>query len=225
MKMIQTDVLLQTLTAWSQKVPLEIFTLLGAFTEEVIAPIPSPFVMTLAGSLAEAQHGTWVILLWLAVVGAFGKTVGSWIIYWLVDKAEDVVIGRFGKFFGISHKDLESVGEYFSKGGKDDLLLLVVRCIPVMPSSPVSAACGLVKVPMKTFLWTTFVGSIVRNLFFLALGFYGLQTAGSVMNGLEQVETIMKVLFILAVLATLAFLYRKRQKESPLMWVKNIFKK
>lgn len=210
---------------WSQTVPLEFFTIVGAFTEEVIAPIPSPFVMTLAGSLAKAQHGVWWILLWLAVLGSVGKTLGSWLIYWLVDKAEDVIIGKFGKFFGVSHKDLESVGKYFSKGGKDDLLLFVVRCIPVMPSSPISAACGAIRVPLKTFLVATFFGTIVRNLFFLALGFVGLNTAGSLFSGLETAESILQLLGVGAVLVALVFFYRKRQKENPIDWVKGLFRR
>lgn len=223
--MISVELFIQTLTQWSQTVPLEVFTLIGAFTEEVVAPIPSPFVMTLAGSLAKAQHGVWWILLWLAMVGAVGKTIGAWIIYWFTDKAEDIVIGKFGKFFGVSHKDLESIGKYFSKGGKDDLLLFVVRCIPVMPSSPISAACGAIRIPLKTFLWTTFAGTIVRNLFFLGLGFVGLQTAGSLTSGLETAETVIQVLAILGVLGALVFFYKKRQKESPIEWVKHLFNK
>lgn len=223
--MISLELFIQTLTHWSQVVPLEVFTLVGAFAEEVIAPIPSPFVMMLSGSIARAQQNAWWFLIILAIIGSVGKTAGAWIIYWLTDKAEDIVIGRFGRFFGVSHKDLESIGKYFSKGGKDDLLLFIVRCIPVMPSSPISAACGAIRIPLKTFLLTTFLGTIVRNLFFLGLGFVGLQTASSLTSGLEKVETVIQVLCILAVFAGLAFLYKKRQQQSPIEWVKNFLKK
>ena len=34
--------------------PIPLFTVVAAFVEEVIAPVPSPLVMTLAGSLAAS---------------------------------------------------------------------------------------------------------------------------------------------------------------------------
>ena len=40
----------------AQYVPLEVFTVVGTFLEEVIAPIPSPFVLTTAGTITKAQN-------------------------------------------------------------------------------------------------------------------------------------------------------------------------
>ena len=71
----------------STKVPLEIFTFFGAMGEEIIAPIPSPLVMTLAGSIASSQNKTFVFLLWLALLGALGKTIGAYVIYVFFNKA------------------------------------------------------------------------------------------------------------------------------------------
>ena len=39
----------QTLLSYADKLPLEIFLFIGSIVEEVIAPIPSPFVPVAAG--------------------------------------------------------------------------------------------------------------------------------------------------------------------------------
>ena len=84
---------------YATQIPVEIFTFLGAFIEEVIAPVPSPIVMTLVGSIAAAQMTGLVFLFYLAIIGAVGKTLGAWLLYFITDKAEDLVFKRFGKFY------------------------------------------------------------------------------------------------------------------------------
>ena len=68
------------------KIPLELFTVIGAFLEEVVAPIPSPFVMTLAGSIMRAQNMTVTYIAFIALIGALAKTFGAWLLYFLSEK-------------------------------------------------------------------------------------------------------------------------------------------
>ena len=89
--------------------PLELSSFLGGLVEEVIAPIPSPFVMAAVGSAAYAQSKAFIMLAWLALVGSAGKTIGAWFIYFVADKMEDVVIEKFGKFLGVSHEQVEDI--------------------------------------------------------------------------------------------------------------------
>ena len=89
--------------------PLEISSFLGGLIEEIVAPIPSPFVMAAVGSAAFAQSKGFFSLLVLALVGSLGKTLGAWVIYVIADKLEDVVVGKWGRFLGVSHQEVEGI--------------------------------------------------------------------------------------------------------------------
>lgn len=199
-----------TLVSYADKVPLELFTLVGTFVEEVIAPIPSPLMMTTAGSLAALQGKAMSYLLVLSVIGAVGKLFGAWILYFFADKAEDIVLGRFGKFLGVSHKDVESVGKHLNGGYRDDLILIVLRALPIIPSSVVSVGSGILKINLKTYLYTTFIGTIVRDFVFLYFGFIGVSAFGGYIRGFESVESLIQIGVAGAIFLFFAYMYYKR---------------
>jgi 2,3-bisphosphoglycerate-dependent phosphoglycerate mutase len=210
-----TKLLLPILTyleLMATKVPLEIFTVIGSFLEEVIAPIPSPFVLTIAGSITKAQHNALIYILFIAVLAAASKTFGSWFLYIITDKLEDVFIPRFGKFFGIQHENIEKIGKYFNGTKRDWLVLFALRSIPIMPSSPISITCGFIKLNKRLFIVTTFFGSIIRSLFFLYLGYTGLAASESVIGGLDKTESTVQIFVVIGILALLVWGYKQRPK-------------
>src|SRR3989344_274897 len=207
------DALVDYLVHIAAKIPVSVFVTVGAFVEEVIAPIPSPLVMTLAGSIAEAQGRPVAFLLLLALLGAAAKTLGSWLVYFVSDKAEDIVVGKFGKFLGVSHKEVEGIGKLLSGGIKDDLILFLLRAIPIVPTAPVSIVSGLLKLKLRTYLNSTFWGTLVRNILYLYLGFSGFTTLESLNEGLETWESVGYVI-IFALLAVLVIWFYQRRRSG-----------
>jgi len=201
----------QFLTSFAHTVPLPIFVLVASFIEEVIAPIPSPFVMTAAGSLVASQGKTLFYLGVMAVVGSFGKTVGSWIIYMIADKFEDVVITKFGKYLGVSHQDTEGIGAMLNKGMRDDVAIFLLRAIPIIPTAPVSVLGGLLKFNLKTYLTASFFGLIVRNIFYLSLGYIGISALDSINENLGSWETLGYVIIFLLLACLTVWFYMKRR--------------
>lgn len=198
------------LLGFAAAVPVPAFVMIGAFVEEVIAPIPSPIVMTLAGSIAETQGKAIIYLLFLAAAGAVAKTFGSWIVYIIVDKAEDVVMTRFGRILGVSHKEVEGIGKLLNGGSKDDIVLFLLRAIPIVPTAPVSIVGGLIKVRMRTFLNSTFWGYLVRNVLYLYLGYSSVTTLESLNAGLESWESVGYIILFVLIGAGVAWLFLKR---------------
>lgn len=196
----------------AQYVPLEVFTIVGTFLEEVIAPIPSPFVLTTAGSITKAQNNPLSYIIFIALIASVSKTFGGWLLYKLTDKIEDVFTSKFGKFIGITSNDVEKIGGYFNGGKKDWLVLFALRSIPIFPSSPISITAGLIKIRMKTFLVTTFTGTIIRNLCYLYLGYAGLAASEEVMAGLDKSETVGKVIVVAMFAGVLLWGYKKRKQ-------------
>ncbi len=211
---------MQTAISWleslAQQIPVTWFVFLGALIEEVIAPIPSPLVMMLGGSIAASQNSPLSFLLLLTLIGSLSKTLGSLIIYVVADKAENIFVGRFGKFLGVSRSDTEGLGKFLNKNNKDNLMIFLLRAVPIMPTAPVSVIAGLIKIKLKTYLLYTFLGLVVRNLIYLYLGYTSAEAIESLSQGFDSLEKI--GYFILSIFGglTLLWMYRKRQKGSLL---------
>jgi membrane protein DedA with SNARE-associated domain len=111
----------------------------------------------------------------LILVTSIIKTIAAGIWYLVADKTEDVVVGNYGKKFGISHQRLENIGRKLSKGLGDELAILILRAVPVIPTSMVSIMAGFIKLNMKSFLWTTFLGMMIRNTLYVLVGIGALE--------------------------------------------------
>lgn len=223
------DSLFQQFLQYAHQVPLELFTLVGSFIEEVIAPIPSPLVMTFAGSVAKAQDKAVWYLLVISLFGAIGKTAGAYLLYLISDKTEDIVLSKFGKFVGITHKEVEKIGSYFTGGWRNHAILFVLRSMPVFPSAPISLICGFIKVPLKLFLVWTFIGTIIRDFVYLYLGYISVGSYESISHGFDRAETIGQVLIGMLLVVVVVWLYMKRKKGedaiSTLTSIKHFVKK
>ena len=199
------------LESLASHVPLEIFAFIGTIIEEILAPIPSPFVMGITGTITKAQGNPLSYLLIIALIGALGRVVGTSFLYFISDIAEDLVIGKLGKFIGVSHNEIEKLGSKFNGTVKDYATLTILCAIPILPSSPLSVICGVIKLRYKVFLVGTFVGSVFRNLFFLYIGYTGLAATESFTKNLDSAETIGKIIFVLLLAGGYFYYYRKRE--------------
>ncbi len=171
----------------------------GTFIEEVIAPIPSFVVLVPAGAAAQAQDAELWYLLVLSVFSGVGRVAGGAILYWLADKFEDVLFAHGRRFFGVSHKDVEGFGKKIGGRRKRDWwLLFFMNAFPLFPGAALSLAYGFVKVPFRTFVSTTFFGTLVSGFFYLYVGYAGLQAIAALV--LHKFEVAMYVTIGLIVL-------------------------
>lgn len=205
------------LTSLAHVVPLEVFVMVGAFTEEIIAPIPSPIIMTLAGTLAGAKEVGWWYILVLAFLGAVAKTAASVIVYFVSDKAEDLIVGKFGKFLGVTSKELEKIGSQFSGTNKDTVILTLARAVPIMPTAPVSIVCGIIKMDLKSYIIGTGIGTFIRNILYLSLGYVGLSSLENINAGLDSMESVMQLVIAGVGGAVLLLLFYRRGKQKNLL--------
>lgn len=165
--------LLSFLESLAHNTSLELFVVLGAFLEEIIAPIPSPFVMTTAAVIGQAQNYGYFQLFIVIILAAIAKTAATYVVYFASDKAEDVVVGKLGKYVGVSHREIERIGKLLTGSWWDDVLLFFARALPFVPSFLVSVGAGVIKYNVKSYLVMTFLGTIFRNLFYLVVGYLG----------------------------------------------------
>jgi len=208
--------LIDILKNLSNFMPLEWFTFFGAFIEELIAPIPSPLVMTLAGSIASTNQASMVFLLLISLTGALGKTIGSYLIYLISNKAEHLIVGKFGKFIGVTEKEIDVISKKLNGGWKDYLVIFLLRAIPIMPTAPVSVVCGLIALDLKAYLSASFVGTIVRNIFYIYLGFTSLNALESINEDISAFEKLGYIILLVFMFIIFLVIYNHRKKGSAM---------
>ena len=206
------DYLIELLKKFAEIVPLPIFTFLGALVEEVIAPIPSPVVMTLAGSFAAAEQQSILYLVFLAFVGTIGKTIGMFIVYIVSRTFENVVTNKFGKFIGITDKQVEKISAKLGKGWKDNVALFLLRAAPIVPTAPVSIVAGLLRLDLRTYLLSSAAGVFVRNVFYLYLGYTSVGALEKINENLDSLETIGYVIILLGIGGIIFYIWKKRRE-------------
>jgi uncharacterized membrane protein YdjX (TVP38/TMEM64 family) len=202
----------QIVISLAEHMPLEVFSPVVSFLEEIIPPIPSPSVMFATGSMALVQGYLFSGLLILTLLGAVGKTLGASVAYFVADKVEDLLSKGISKFIGVTHAQIESFGSRLGRGSRDYVILIVLRALPIVPSSILSLGCGLLKVRFKLFLISTFIGSLFRDFLYIYLGYIGTTVAISFLKKTTSTESIIQVIIVFLIIGVLGLMYFRRKK-------------
>lgn len=193
--------------------PLELFVVVGSFIEEIIPPIPSPGIMIVAGSVATVQEYSLSGLIVLILLASVGKTVGAFTLYSVTKYAQHHLIKTFGHILNITYGDIERFGTRFSGGLRDYVSLAVLRSIPIIPSVILSFGSGVIKLPVRVFLVGTFIGTLVRDSFYLFVGASGTSALQALVDGTSLIESLL-TLAVLAVCVVILgyFVYRRLKR-------------
>lgn len=193
--------------------PLGVF--LGSIIEEIIAPIPSTLVIMgtsfiiLKGAVISLET---VYSLFINVVlpASVGVTLGSLFIYGLAYYLGKELIDRWGKYLGVSWENIEKAQDKFEESSSDEIILFVVRALPVVPSVAVNVFSGFLRYNLKKFVIITFLGTLVRAFI---LGFLGwqfgsfYQTIATEISYLEEISVAVIVIGLI-----IYFLWGKYKK-------------
>lgn len=199
------------LESLAERLPLTVFAFIGSIIDEIIAIVPSPFVPLTVGSLAYTRGHAYLALFLFALTGTIGKTAATLITYWIADKAEDYLThSKLGKILGVDKDEIEKYGRYFDGTSKDEIIMVVLRTLPFIPTLPVSVIAGLIKLDIKSFIWTTFVGTYLRFVFYLFVAYEGVRKYQGLLETLDTTSTILEITVILTFLGWLFLFMRKR---------------
>jgi uncharacterized membrane protein YdjX (TVP38/TMEM64 family) len=84
--------------------------------------------------------------------------------------------------------------------------IFFLRALPIFPLSVISAAAGLLRLPIKQFSLWTFYGTIPRCLFLGYLGWGLGETYQGIAKGIDKAESIISGLLIIGILAAIIWL-------------------
>lgn len=204
------------LVSFVEQVPLEVFTFVASFIEEVIAPIPSAGVLVITGSFAALQERTLTDLIPLILIAALGKSLGAIIVYFFSDKLSRFFFSRFGSWLKVSDEEIAQFGAQVTGTTRDYLILTACRALPIVPSSAVSVGCGVLKIPFRLFLITTIIGTVVRDSVFIYAGYTGTDFLRRLTEQSVNVESYVQIGFVSLVALLFGYLYLRRRHKARL---------
>jgi len=196
--------------------------LLAAFIEEIIAPIPSSLVAMFAGFFLLPTEYTWLQAigassLEVAIPMSIGVTAGSLVIYAVAYFGGKPIVIRYGKWLGLSWVLIEKTEEKFTKGYADELILFVARALPFVPSVAISAFCGLVRYPIKTFVLLTLAGTFIRSTIMAIIGWQVRDAYIAYAGIISQIEIFVFAAIIIAFVAFVFLHLRQKIKNKTVL--------
>ncbi|MBV8451308.1 MAG: DedA family protein [Deltaproteobacteria bacterium] len=134
--------------------------------ESACVPLPSEVIMPFSGYLvATGRFGLNLV----AIAGAFGCLLGSWVGYYLGATGGRWVLERYGRYVLIASDELETAERFFERWGAPAVffsrLLPVVRTFIAFPA-------GVARMRLLPFALYTLAGSY---LWCLGLAYIGMQ--------------------------------------------------
>ena len=183
---------------------------IGVIIESVIVPIPSPLVIMGAGFILispelNAANALIPILVLIVLPGSVASTLGAYIGYGIGYLGGRPMVERWKGFLGFGWEDVLAMERRF-RAGQVNVSIFLLRALPIFPLSVISAAAGLIRLPLKQFSLWTFYGTIPRCLFLGYLGWWLGETYHHIAYGIDKAETAVSAVIILAVLGMIVWL-------------------
>lgn len=199
-------------------IPLGAFGIfLASVIEAVVVPIPSAAVLYASGFLFLSSLSGFAfyskLFFTIAIPAAIGSTIGSYAIYGAGYFFGKPFFERSGKWIGITWQEIESLQSRFSKGPRDEISLIVLRSIPVIPAAALSALAGIIRMRPLNYGFSTLIGSIVRGLI---LAWIGGEVGSLYKTHLEFVnkwESVILVIGVFAVVGVGVFLFKRKSRH------------
>lgn len=171
-------------------------------------PLPSEAILPFAGYLVSIGEINNIHI--TSVFGAIGCLIGSIPSYYLGYFGGREFIEKYGKYFLISRKDLETADKWVEKYG--DWAFFLCRMLPVVRTF-ISLPAGILKAKKRTFFTLTFLGSLIWSYVLVFVGIKmgeNFETLKSVWHKFDAI--ILSIITVLGII----YIYKhiKNLKES-----------
>ena len=178
------------------------------FTENVFPPIPSEFIMPLAGFMATKEQFT---LFGIIIAGTLGSVLGALPLYYIGKKFGEERLKKFadehGKWLTLSRKDIEKSKKWFDKHGA--AAVLFCRLIPGIRSI-ISIPAGIDRMNIFSFLFFTTIGAAIWTSILAFAGY----TLGTNFRDVEKyLDPVLYVVFGVIIVVYLWRVFAKRNSS------------
>ena len=123
--------------------------------ESACIPLPSEVILPFSGYLVfKGQLSLWGV----ALAGAIGSVLGSWVAYGVGAWGGRPFVERYGRYLLIAPHDLDLVDRWFQRYG--DAMIFIGRMLPVVRTF-IAFPAGVARMPGWRFTFYTFAGSLI----------------------------------------------------------------
>lgn len=148
---------------------------LASFFEEMIAPILASGVVTFAGFFflggeVFSAMTLKTLLLMVSLPAALGLTLGTAFGFFVSYAAGKPMIDQYGKRFHVTWESIERLQSFLDRHKLDEIILILLRAIPLAPSGVVTIFCGITRWNPVEYFLLSFVGFFVRATIFGLVG-------------------------------------------------------
>ena len=193
-----TEFIRQTIHSWGY---FGVAALMGL--ESAAIPLPSEIIMPLSGSLVPTGQFS---LFGIALAGAIGSVIGSWVLYWLGEYGGRPLIEKYGKYILISRHDLDLADKFFTKYGAWSTFF--GRMLPVVRTY-ISAPAGIAKMPFWKMTFSCLAGSFLWSY---ALGWIGVRLG----ENWQIIETYFRkfdIVIVIVIIIALTYWIKRHLKH------------
>lgn len=190
----------------------------ASFLEEIIAPIPSTLVVLGSSFLILKNNiitvnSVLMLLTELILPASLGMTLGSILVYFIAYYAGVPFIKRWGKYLGLSCEDIKKTNHHFTKN-RDNLILFVLRAVPVVPSIAISAFCGFIRFNFSNYILYSFLGNLVRTTILGVIGWQFGRLYLSISQDISLLEELALIIMISGLIVYIIFKRRKKLRNN-----------
>ncbi len=190
----------------------------AGFLEEVLAPIPSTFVMMGGGFFVLGGSEVTLLsflklFLQVVIPVSLGLSLGSAVVFFIFYFLGEPALNHFGKYFGVSFADINEMKKKMSKSVSDEIFIFGARAIPFFPIALVNIFGGLIRYSPVRFFSISFLGILVRATL---MGFLGWQLGAlhkDVALQFQSIEDFLTIVTIVMVLAAVFYFLRRHIKK------------
>jgi membrane protein DedA with SNARE-associated domain len=140
------------------------------FLENLIPPVPSEFIMPMAGYMVSEGHFK---LLWIILFGTFGSVAGTLpLYYWgrsITEEKLHQIVHKHGRWLTITHRDIRTSKRWFDEYGAKALLF--GRLVPGVRSI-ISLPAGMGGMKIGPFLLYTVLATLVWDAALAYAGYF-----------------------------------------------------
>ncbi len=158
------------------------------FLENLFPPIPSELIMPLAGFTVAQGKMDFTLAV---IAGTVGTMLGTYAWYYLgilVNYQRLAVLAdRYGKWIGVSAKDIDRVNDWFNTHGKNAIFF--GRMVPGIRTL-ISLPAGMNKMSFTKFTIYSTVGTLIWTLALTAAGYLLGENYSSIENYLAPVSKL-----------------------------------
>ncbi len=156
-----------------------------SFINELVAVFP--YVVLLAGQLFFLHDSLTVamlakLLVFVAVPVGVGGALGVIPLYYLSYYGGKPAVDKFHRYLKFKWEDVERVGTYFQGRWYDEVIFLVLRAVPVLPSFPLTIAAGVLRMRFVPYIVLTVVGFIIRMMLTLLIVGVGVESLSQIVS-------------------------------------------